>query len=95
MNIKNEEKTVYTVVDLTGNPTNDQWEVRKFGIKKFEGKFRSVVFYCVNGLGFSLNDFDKAVSALCYNSHDVLEFNAKRHLIATSKRIIGSKGQTG
>ena len=75
---------VYEIQDLTGFTKGDSWELRKSGLIAFRGGFKSTVRYAVHELGFDVNDFERAVTAIIYNGHNTLHFNRNKQLVSTS-----------
>lgn len=90
-----EDFYMYQVIDFTGFNKGDHWELRKNDQTMFCGKFRDVVRYAVNELGFDLKDFDTAVQPIVYNRHNTLEFDRYKRLVSTCYQQVGKSSKTG
>jgi hypothetical protein len=74
---------MYEVI-VGGFSNKDNWDVWKNDKLVFRGSCKEVLRYCVKDLGFLTEDFERAVSSLIYNSHNVLNFDRSRQLVSTA-----------
>ena len=75
---------MYQVQCLEGSIKSRDWKIIKNNYEICDGDFKTVVRFAVRDLGFDVNDFERAVQALIYNSHNTLTFDRNRRLVSTS-----------
>jgi hypothetical protein len=75
---------MYEIEDKSGFTKYGNWDVREKSKLIFKGTFKEVLRYCCKDLGFSPDDFERAISGLVYNSHNVIHFDINGKLTATS-----------